>query len=35
MPRENVMLLVTGSQGERRAASAQLANGNYMGIKLK
>jgi len=35
MPRENVMFLVTGSQGERRAASAQLANGNYMGIKLK
>ncbi|MEJ8560959.1 ribonuclease J [Yoonia sp. GPGPB17] len=34
MPRENVMLLVTGSQGERRAASAQLAQGNYMGIKL-
>ena len=35
IPRENVMLLVTGSQGERRAASAQLANGNYLGIKLK
>ncbi len=35
MPRENVMLLVTGSQGERRAASAQLANGKYMGITLK
>ena len=35
MPRNNVMLLVTGSQGERRAASAQLANGNYLGIKLK
>ncbi|MFA8443788.1 ribonuclease J [Yoonia sp.] len=35
MPRENVMLLVTGSQGERRAASAQLAQGNYMGIKLQ
>lgn len=35
MPRENVMLLVTGSQGERRAASAQLAQGNYLGIKLK
>ncbi len=26
---------MTGSQGERRAASAQLAQGNYMGIKLK
>ncbi|PVA07979.1 ribonuclease J [Thalassorhabdomicrobium marinisediminis] len=35
MPRENVLLLVTGSQGERRAASAQLANGKYMGIKMK
>ncbi len=35
LPRENVLLLVTGSQGERRAASAQLANGKYMGITLK
>ena len=35
VPRENLMLLVTGSQGERRAASAQLAQGNYMGITLK
>lgn len=35
MPRENVMLLVTGSQGERRAASAQLARGKYNGIELK
>lgn len=35
MPRENVMLLVTGSQGERRAASAQLARGKYQGITLK
>jgi ribonuclease J len=35
LPRENVMLIVTGSQGERRAASAQLANGKYQGIKLK
>lgn len=35
MPRENVLLLVTGSQGERRAASAQLANGKYMGISMK
>ncbi|MFD0858406.1 ribonuclease J [Roseovarius aquimarinus] len=34
LPRENVMLIVTGSQGERRAASAQLANGKYQGIKL-
>jgi len=35
IPRENVLLLVTGSQGERRAASAQLANGKYMGITMK
>lgn len=35
MPRDNVMLLVTGSQGERRAASAQLANGKYNGMRLK
>ena len=35
IPRENLMLLVTGSQGERRAASAQLARGSYMGIELK
>ena len=35
IPRENLMLIVTGSQGERRAASAQLANGKYQGIGLK
>ncbi|ARO15214.1 metallo-beta-lactamase family protein [Ketogulonicigenium robustum] len=35
MPRHKVLLLVTGSQGERRAASAQLANGSYLGLKLK
>ncbi len=35
LPRDQVMLLVTGSQGERRAASAQLARGNYMGLSLK
>jgi ribonuclease J len=29
------MLLVTGSQGERRAASAQLANGKYLGFTLR
>ena len=33
--RQDLMLLVTGSQGERRAASAQLANGKFQGIKLK
>jgi ribonuclease J len=35
MPRNHVMLLVTGSQGERRAASAQLAQGSYLGLSLK
>jgi ribonuclease J len=35
IPRENLMLLVTGSQGERRAASAQLAQGKYQGIEMK
>ena len=33
--RENLMLIVTGSQGERRAASAQLAQGNYLGLAMK
>ncbi|MDJ1007186.1 MAG: ribonuclease J [Paracoccaceae bacterium] len=32
IPRENLMLLVTGSQGERRAASAQLSRGKYLGL---
>ncbi|PKQ13984.1 MAG: MBL fold hydrolase [Alphaproteobacteria bacterium HGW-Alphaproteobacteria-1] len=35
IPRESLMLIVTGSQGERRAASAQLANGKYNGITMK
>ncbi|SEO26100.1 ribonuclease J [Salinihabitans flavidus] len=35
LPREELMLIVTGSQGERRAASAQLARGKHMGITLK
>lgn len=35
MPRQNLMLIVTGSQGERRAASAQLARGKYRGLELK
>ena len=34
IPRENLMLLVTGSQGERRAASAQLARGKYRGLRM-
>ncbi len=35
LPRDNLMLLVTGSQGERRAASAQLARGKYRGLVMK
>ncbi len=35
IPRENLLLIVTGSQGERRAASAQLARGNYMGMQMR
>ena len=35
IPRKHLMLLVTGSQGERRAASAQLSSGKFQGIELK
>jgi len=35
IPRGSLMLLVTGSQGERRAASAQLARGKYLGLEMK
>ena len=35
VPRENLMLIVTGSQGERRAASAALSRGRYLGHELK
>ena len=35
IPRENLMLIVTGSQGERRAASAQLSRGKYLGLQMK
>lgn len=35
VPRENLMLIVTGSQGERRAASASLSRGSYLGHELK
>ena len=35
LPRNKVMLIVTGSQGERRAASAQLSRGRYLGLSLK
>jgi ribonuclease J len=35
VPRENLCLIVTGSQGERRAASAQLARGSYLGLSMR
>lgn len=35
IPRNNVMLITTGSQGERRAATAQMARGKYRGLELK
>jgi len=35
MPRQNVMIISTGSQGERRAATAGLARGKFQGIELK
>lgn len=35
LPRRQVMLIVTGSQGERRAASAQLSRGRYLGLQLQ
>ena len=35
VPRQNLMLIVTGSQGERRAATAQLSRGKYLGLSMK
>ncbi|MEE9388927.1 MAG: ribonuclease J [Paracoccaceae bacterium] len=35
VPRDNLMVLATGSQGERRAATAQLSRGKYLGLSLK
>jgi ribonuclease J len=35
VPRDKLLVLATGSQGERRAASAQLAAGSYQGIDLR
>jgi ribonuclease J len=35
VPRDRLLVLATGSQGERRAATAQLAQGRYMGLDLK
>lgn len=34
VPRRELLLLTSGSQGEARAASAQLAGGSYRGIRL-
>jgi ribonuclease J len=34
-PRGDLMLIVTGSQGERRAASAQLSRGKYLGLEMQ
>ncbi len=35
IPRGNLMLLATGSQGEGRAASAALSRGKYLGLEMK
>ncbi len=35
VPRENLLVLATGSQGEHRAATAQLSRGKYMGLSLR
>ncbi len=34
LARSELLLIVTGSQGERRAASAQLSRGKYLGMQL-
>lgn len=34
IPRDHLLLIVTGSQGERRAATAQLSRGKYLGFEL-
>lgn len=35
IPRDHLFILATGSQGEMRAASAQLARDKYLGIEMK
>ncbi len=35
IPRENLLVIATGSQGEVRAASAQLSRGKYMGLEIE
>lgn len=35
LPRNHLFLLATGSQGERRAATAALSRGKYLGLEMK
>ena len=35
VPRDHLMLIATGSQGERRAATAALSRGKYMGLEFR
>ena len=35
VPRDRLLVIATGSQGERRAATAQLSVGRYMGIEMR
>jgi ribonuclease J len=35
IPRDNLFVLATGSQGERRAATAQMAGGSFQGMEFK
>ena len=35
IPRESLLVIATGSQGEIRAASAQLSRGKYMGLEIE
>ena len=35
VPRDNLLVIATGSQGEIRAASAQLSRGKYMGLEVE
>ena len=34
LPKENVVLITTGSQGESRAALSRISNGEFKGVKL-
>mgnify|MGYP000262323440 CR=1 FL=1 len=35
LPRDNVVLMTTGSQGESRAALSRIANGDFKGVRLE